>query len=602
MKTWRFKMERQELVDFLLTVDKQHVSDLIDIITDFGKGRITLNSTVKNVLIFAKESNRPFTKKEIDLLLIEFQKYGGNTFANIFRNKENLVSYNEILNDVFNKNFNNLSTGGASQLTNEEKEGKIVQTLFSNNWEFIPFSERYKKSINIKNIILMNVTGGAAGDAFVNWGLKIFTRGNPAAFTANLALDFAAPALCITIPFIAQIAWIKMMNQNQQDKHEIKPVKILSSQDLIVADTDNKDVILSLTEYAEPPKIKNEFNLSNISVFNQLFSNIPTLATKFETARNHIVSINIDPRKLTPAKDGDGLRGMIHGYNEDGHFGITENVRIFEADTLKELINSGVILNLASTVVAQKHLADINERLKEIQKGIDDIKKFLINERHSKIDATIKLIESLSNYIAEYGQESPIFNETKDRLKRRLDDNLAIKLHLEKDLDDACNEISSIKFNSKMGLGNDSEVKSMIEQMKKWRKNYESYQLCCNVVMMTYALLYANNSDESSRGFYARELKNLVNDTDKFISKKIAHIQKHLQQAHENAKGITNFESSDLAYEALFGGCVEDFKFHQQELSKQLTQIATSVTTPMPFKATLLIENGKIQGGQFLLD
>lgn len=54
MKTWRFKMERQELVDFLLTVDKQHVSDLIDIITDFDKGRITLNSTVKNVLIFAK--------------------------------------------------------------------------------------------------------------------------------------------------------------------------------------------------------------------------------------------------------------------------------------------------------------------------------------------------------------------------------------------------------------------------------------------------------------------------------------------------------------------------------------------------------------------
>ena len=138
-------MERQELVDFLLTVDKQHVSDLIDIITDFGKGRITLNSTVKNVLIFAKESNRPFTKKEIDLLLIEFQKYGGNTFANIVRNKENLVSYNEILNDVFNKNFNNLSTGGASQLTNEEKEGKIVQTLFSNNWESIPFSERCKR-------------------------------------------------------------------------------------------------------------------------------------------------------------------------------------------------------------------------------------------------------------------------------------------------------------------------------------------------------------------------------------------------------------------------------------------------------------------------
>ena len=36
--------------------------------------------------------------------------------------------------------------------------------------------------------------------------------------------------------------------------------------------------------------------------FNQLFSNIPSLVTKFETVKNQIVSINIDPRKLTPAK------------------------------------------------------------------------------------------------------------------------------------------------------------------------------------------------------------------------------------------------------------------------------------------------------------
>ena len=67
-------MARQKLVDFLLTVDKHHVNDLVDILTDFSKGRGTLNATVKNVLISAKESNRSFTKKEINLLLIEFQR------------------------------------------------------------------------------------------------------------------------------------------------------------------------------------------------------------------------------------------------------------------------------------------------------------------------------------------------------------------------------------------------------------------------------------------------------------------------------------------------------------------------------------------------
>lgn len=592
-------MARQKLVDFLLTLDKQHVSDLVDILTDFGKGRGTLSATVKNVLISAKESNRPFIKKEIDLLLIEFQKYGGNTFANVFRNKNNLVSYHEILDDVFKLL---LSVGDTSQFTDEEKERKIVQTLFSNKWESMPFPERYEKSVAMGKIIFKNVTDGVIGGGLINLGLKLFMRTNPITMPESLVTSIAGEATRITMPFVAQIAWLRMMKQNQQNKHETKPVKILSNQDLIVVGNDDNDAILSLTEYSEPPKIKNEFNSSNISIFSQLVSNFPTLANKLEMMRSHVVSINIDPRKLTPAKDGNGLRGMVHGYNENGHFGITENVRIFEADTLRQVVNSGVILNLASTVVAQKHLADINEKLKEIQKNLDDIKGFLNNERRSKIEAAIKLVEQVSKHMAKYGQEVPDFDEFKDRLKRCLDDNRSIKIHLEKDLGDTYNQMNNIKFDSFMGRNNNSDVQALIKQMKKWQENYESYQLCCNVVMMTYAILYANSYNDKTKEFYVDALKEFANDTNKFMSGKVTQIQKYLRQAHKNAKGITNFESSELAYEALFDGCIEGFKLHQQKLNKQLTQIATSVTEPMPFKAILQIENGEIQGGQFLFD
>ena len=594
MKILRCEMTRQELVDFLLTVDKQHIIDLVDIITDFGKGRSTLNSTVKDVLILAKESNRNFTKDEINLLLIEFQKYGGNTFANTLRSKDDLVSYHEILNDVFE-----LLIGNKNQLTNEEKEQKIIQTLFSTEWESIPFEDRYKKSIGIGKIISKNITDGIKNNSLIN----ILTRGNPLGIIGSFALGgLSSPALRITIPFVVQISWLKMMKQNYWDKQEIESVKILSNQDLLITDAADKDVILSLTEYTEPPKIKNEFNESNISSFNQLFSNIPSLATKFETVKNQIVSINIDPRKLTLAKDGNGLRGMVHGVNKDGKFGVTENVRIFEANTLKQVINSGVIFNLASTVVAQKHLADINEKLKEIQKGINEIRHFLEDERRSKIDTTIKLLKLVSEHMTGYGQETPIFNENKGRLQKGLDDNLAIKSHLEKDLHRVFEQICNIKFDSFMGMNNSGDVKSMIKRMKEWDKYYESYQLCCNVVMMTYAILYTGNANKINKEFYSNELKTFVSDTDKFISCRVTKIQEHLRQASKNAKGITNFDSSTLAYEALFHRCNEDFKYYQQELIQQLTQISASATAPMPFKATLLIENGKIQGGQFLFD
>lgn len=590
-------MERQELVDFLLTVDKEHISDLVDIITDNGEGRSSLNSSVQDVLIFAKESNRDFTQEEIHLLLIEFQKYGGNTLVNAIRNKDNLVSYHEILNDVFV-----LLIGNKNQLTDEEKEQKIIQTLFCNDWKSLSFQERYKKSVDIRKIISKNITGGITGNTFINITSKVLSRLTPIGIIGNLALDLSSPALRITIPFVVQIAWLKMMKQNYCDKHEIESVKILSNQDLIIADTADKDVILSLTEYTEPPKIKNEFNESNISIFNQLVSNIPALAAKFETVKNQIVSINIDPRKLTPAKDGNGLRGMVHGINKDGNFGIVENIRIFEADTLKQVINSGVIFNLASTAVAQKHLADINERLKEIQKGINDIKHFQEDERRSKIDATIKLLKLVSEHMTVYGQETPIFNENKVRLQNALDDNLTIKSHLEKDLHRVFEQIYNIKFDSFIGMNNSGNVKSIIKKMKEWDKYYESYQLCCNVVMMTYTILYTSNTNKINKEFYSNELKTFVSDTDKFISWRVTKIQEYLKQASKNARGITNFKSSSLAYEALFNRCNEDFKLYQLELVQQLTQIVTSATTPMPFKATLLIKNGKIQGGQFLLD
>ena len=591
-------MARQELVDFLLTVNKQHIIDLVDIITNFGKGRSTLNSTVKDVLIFAKESNRNFTKDEINLLLIEFQKYGGNTFANAIRSKDNLITYHEILNDVFK-----LLIGDKNQLTNEEKEQKIIQTLFCNDWKSLSFQERYKKSEDIRKIISKDITREIKDGNFINITSRVLLSLNPlSGIIGNLALDLSSPALRVTVPCVIQIAWLKMMKQNYWDKQEIESVKILSNQDLLITDAADKDVILSLTEYTEPPKIKNEFNESNISSFNQLFSNIPSLATKFETVKNQIVSINIDPRKLTLAKDGNGLRGMVHGVNKDGKFGVTENVRIFEANTLKQVINSGVIFNLASTVVAQKHLADINEKLKEIQKGINEIRHFQEDERRSKIDTTVKLLKLVSEHMTVYGQETPIFNENKVRLQNGLDDNLAIKSHLEKDLHRVFEQICNIKFDSFIGRNNSSDVKSMIKKMKEWDKYYESYQLCCNVVMMTYAILYTGSTNKINKEFYSNELKTFVSDTDKFISCRVTKIQEHLRQASKNAKGITNFDSSTLAYEALFHRCNEDFKYYQQELIQQLTQISASATAPMPFKATLLIENGKIQGGQFLFD
>lgn len=68
------KTQETELVNFLSTVHKEHIDELIDILTDFGSGRIALNSTVKDILLHEKELSlcNYYCKDFIELIITEF--------------------------------------------------------------------------------------------------------------------------------------------------------------------------------------------------------------------------------------------------------------------------------------------------------------------------------------------------------------------------------------------------------------------------------------------------------------------------------------------------------------------------------------------------
>ena len=116
------KTQETRLVDFLSNIDKSHIDELIDLLTDFGSGRIALNSAVKDVLLNEKELSlcNTYSKEFIELIITEFQLYAGNSLINQFR--KNLVSYEEILNDVHTILCNN-----SNQHSIQEKENYILK-------------------------------------------------------------------------------------------------------------------------------------------------------------------------------------------------------------------------------------------------------------------------------------------------------------------------------------------------------------------------------------------------------------------------------------------------------------------------------------------
>lgn len=102
---------------------------------------------------------------------------------------------------------------------------------------------------------------------------------------------------------------------------------------------------------------------------------------------------------LVNAADGNGLRAFVVGPTG----GIQEHARLFDAGNLSNMINAAALWQVASVLVAQKHLADISSKLAEIQKGLAGISRFLDNQRKARISSTYEYLGQV--YTALQGGE-----------------------------------------------------------------------------------------------------------------------------------------------------------------------------------------------------
>ncbi|MBB1200861.1 zinc-ribbon domain-containing protein [Enterobacteriaceae bacterium 89] len=238
MSTIDIKDDRP-LVELLFNAEKSDLDLLIDYITDNGNGRISLSSSVKKLLVEAKENNE-IDEDTLRVLIRELQLFGGNSFANLFR--KNGVDYAEIVDDVLAR----LKIKAHKTASVERKESLIISKVFENAWDKMSDEDRKKilDSLGIKSlssregleILLPRIgLGGIAAyqvTAIVASSVAAMVTGRvlqvAAGFGSGRVLgalagpigialtgiysvyDLANPAFRVTLPCIVQIAWIRM--------------------------------------------------------------------------------------------------------------------------------------------------------------------------------------------------------------------------------------------------------------------------------------------------------------------------------------------------------------------------------------------------------
>ncbi|EOW1855785.1 hypothetical protein LVO07_04000 [Escherichia coli] len=457
----------ETLVALLLNADKNDIDLLIDYITPDGKFNFSQSDRVKKALRDGKNSEA-VDEETLRLLIRELQHFGGNTVMNLFR--RNGVSYSEIVDDV----ASHLKIKVAKNAPVKEKESLIIDAVFASSWNKMSDDDRRQllrdmginTSISLDKLsrmelpLLQRAAMVASGLAQIATGkalpliaglgigrvLGVLTGPVGLALTGlYTAYDISNPAFRITLPCVVQIAWIRLKNSRHHRLSES-----VSSTAMSTANYGNRWVFeneksqrvltvssIALNEITHPDTLIRH-DITEISRLGPLLQTLPSLATAAHVASHHYMEVIIDGA-LAKVKDGSGYRGFSLGEK-----GIKAHAVLLNPDKLNQLVNASILLNVASAILAQKHLADISNKLTQIIETIREISAFQNNARKSEIVGAIQYLQQITPVVIE-GQSSPEIRQILEAIEK---DFSTLQDHLLTDIAFAGEKVASINDGS----------------------------------------------------------------------------------------------------------------------------------------------------------
>lgn len=533
----------EALVQLLLNADKGDIDLLIDYVTNTGKFGFSMSDSVKAVLQDAKHQDIP-DEETLRLLVRELQHFGGNTFVNLFR--RNGVSYSEIVDDV----ASHLKMKVQAAASVEEKEALIIDCVFTSSWKKMSDDERRQilRGMGISASVSLDIPVWQKAVLVAN-GLAQTTAGKVLPLIAGLgigrvlgvltgpvglaitglytAYDISNPAFRVTLPCVVQIAWIRLKNSRQFR------LTTHSSPAMVPALTYDQrwgfghDIHQpALTVATIPPSesintgAMQEQDITGISRLSPLLQTLPSLATSAHVASHQYMEVIING-PLASVKDGPGFRGFSLGEK-----GIKEHAVLLNPDKLNQLVNAGMLLNVASAVLAQKHLADISKKLTEIVEAVREVSAFQNNARKSEIIGAIQYLQQITPVVIEE-QCSPAIRQKMEDIEVQFS---ALQAHLLTDITAAGDKVSALKDR---GLFGSSDITNKIQtQQKILDERIHEWDLAMKVRAQALHLL---THSEGNTTLVRHRQQTIVHNYQEFESV----VNKVERQLHQRIQGIS---------------------------------------------------------------
>jgi len=225
---------------------------------------------------------------------------------------------------------------------------------------------------------------------------------------------------------------------------------------------------------------------------------------------------------LVRAKDGVGLRAWTVGADSK----ISEHAKLFDTNNLHNVVNAAALWQVASVVVAQKHLADISAKLDDIRAGVQDVAHFLDEGRRAKVTGTYEYLTLVTSAIAK-GDLSPASRTELESCDREL---LQIQHHLQQELERRCGE----PVKHKEFAGTADLEKEMVDKYGKLKSLAKDMRLTLKTRALAWHVLSLYPGEPGLKQARMEGLRQSAEEVE-------ARLQTIEASAEEDCKNITSF-------------------------------------------------------------
>jgi hypothetical protein len=227
---------------------------------------------------------------------------------------------------------------------------------------------------------------------------------------------------------------------------------------------------------------------------------VPSLLVAGEAKGKQLYEVVINGQ-LVRASDGNGLRAFSMGPK-----GIQEHARLFESGTLQNMINAAAVWQVASVVVAQKHLADISRKLDAITESVSSISRFLDNERQSRIEAAWRYLAQAKSVLS--AGETPV--SMRIQLEQCEWDLTEIQIHLHKEF----RQLLAKPVSHGETVGTEDLARDISGKMTDLEAVLKSLELCLQTRIVAWHVLSLFPGEPALKDVRYRDILQAANDLD----------------------------------------------------------------------------------------